>query len=346
MTFRPFLYLIQISLLCIATSANAHHSSSTYNLEETVLIEGTVTRVQWVNPHVFIYVDQVAENGQVLNWAVEGVNPAGLRKVGWSRDTLKIGDVIRVTGSPSKSMASPGIFPETIFHRGRKLWDEKEFFSGIFQLEEATSGATSLAGVWQNPLTPPVIIPREVDTDFQPGTGLHDVTEYALERMKQFDELTMNPALNCIEVTAPLIMHFGDNKEIQIQDDQIKIISEYDGGVRVIHMNRDSHEDAGYSNQGHSIGRWEGSTLVVETTHFAENNFGNGFGLPSGPDKHLIERFTLSDDGRTISYQFTLTDPLYLASPMSLETQWVYQPNYEVVIDECNLESAQRFLQN
>ncbi|MCG8415850.1 MAG: DUF6152 family protein, partial [Pseudomonadales bacterium] len=175
MKVRPFLFLTHTFLLCIATTANAHHSSSTYNLEETVQIEGVVTRVQWVNPHVFIYVDQTTEEGQVLNWAVEGVNPAGLRKVGWSRDTLKMGDVIQVVGSPSKNMTSPGIFPETIFHQGRKLFDEEEFFSGIFQVEVAVSGATSLAGVWENPLTPAVIIPKEVDTDFQPGIGLHDV---------------------------------------------------------------------------------------------------------------------------------------------------------------------------
>lgn len=338
--------LVVIWGLLISATANGHHSSSTYNLDQQVTIEGTVTRVQWVNPHVFIYLDQSTDAGQSRSWAVEGVNPAGLRKVGWSRDTLKIGDFITVTGNPSKNMTSPGIYPQSIFHRGTKLFDEQEFFAGAFSIQEAETGATSLAGVWKNTLNPAVIIPRQLEMEFQPGVGLHEVTQAGIEALAQFDELTMNPALNCVEVTAPLVMHFGDSKEILVAEESIRIISEYDGGERVIHMDVDSHDGAVYSNQGHSIGTWQGDMLVIDTTHFAENNFGNGFGLPSSSQKHLVERLTMSDDGKTLNYQFTLTDPVFLASPMSLESQWAYLPDAEVIIDECNLESARRFLSN
>jgi len=346
MLFDARLLVSLCGLLALTASVHAHHSSSTYNLEQTVTIEGTVTRVQWVNPHVFIFMDQITESGQILNWAVEGVNPAGLRRVGWERDTLKMGDVITVTGSPSKNMTTPAIYPNTIAQGGTTLFDEQEFFAGTFTLQESETGSTSLAGVWQIPLNPAVIIPRELEMDFQPGIGLHELTDFGLQALNQFDELTMNPALNCVEITAPLIMHFGGNKQITIEDNQIRILSEYDGGERIIYMTEEAIGSIEHSNQGHSVGKWEGSSLTIETTHFAENNFGNGFGLPSSTQKHLQERLTLSDDGKSVSYQFTLTDPIYLASPMSLESQWVYQPDYEVVIDDCNLESARRFLQN
>jgi hypothetical protein len=85
---------------------------------------------------------------------------------------------------------------------------------------------------------------------------------------------------------------------------------------------------------------------VIDTTHFAEDNFGNGFGLPSGLQKHLTEELTLADDGRSIIYRFTLTDPVFLSAPMSLESSWVYERDARVVVDECNLESARRLLSN
>ncbi|PCI79769.1 MAG: hypothetical protein COB20_04070 [SAR86 cluster bacterium] len=335
-----------IITLAMTSVAHAHHSSSTYDVEQSVSIEGAVTRVLWVNPHVFIYIDQTTEDGVVRNWAVEGVNPAGLRRVGWSRDTLELGDIISVSGNPSKNMTSPGIYPQSITHAGIKLFDEQEFFAGVFAVEEAAVGTSSLVGVWKNPLTPAVIIPREAIMDYQPGVGLHEVTQAGLEALTQFDELTMNPAINCVEVSAPLIMHFGDNKQLFIENDVIRIISEYDGGERVIHLGIDTHDGAEYSNQGHSIGKLEGNTLEIDTTHFSKNNFGNGFGIPSSPQKHLFERLTLSDDGKSISYHFSLTDPIYLSAPMSLDTSWAYQPDGEVVVDECNIESARRFLEN
>ncbi len=344
MNLKP--YMTVAAALVIALTANAHHSSSTYNLESQVTIEGTVTRVQWVNPHVFIYIDEITDGGQSRSWAVEGVNPASLRKIGWSRDTLELGDVIRVIGNPSKNMSSPGIYPNEIYHSNTKLFDEQEFFAGIFTVEEADTGTDSLAGVWRSTLNPAVILPRELEADFQPGIGLHDITAAGLEALGQFDELTMNPALNCQEITAPLIMHFGDNKEIILGEDEIRIVSEYDGGVRTIHMGVSSHDGATPTNQGHSIGSWEGNTLVVDTTHFADNNFGNGFGLPSSAQKHLQERITLSADGRSLNYQFTLTDPVYLAAPMTLESQLMYQPDASVIVDACDLESARRFTLN
>ena len=156
----------------------------------------------------------------------------------------------------------------------------------------------------------------------------------------------MNPALNCVEISAPLIMHFGDNKQILFENGVVRIISEYDGGERIIHLGSESHDGAEYTNQGHSIGTWEGNILEIDTTHFTENNFGNGFGLPSSKQKHLSERLILSDDGKSVRYHFIVTDPVYLDSPMTLETRWVYQPEAKVVIDECNLESARRFLEN
>ena len=72
---------------------------------------------------------------------------------------------------------------------------------------------------------------------------------------------------------------------------------------------------------------------------------GNGSGVPSGSQKHLIERLTINADGKSLSYHFELSDPEYLASPFTGDTDWTFSPDVEFITDECNLESARRFVE-
>jgi len=90
---------------------------------------------------------------------------------------------------------------------------------------------------------------------------------------------------------------------------------------RVIHLNESSREGVEPSVQGHSIGRWEGDVLVVDTARFAVHRMDNAQKLASGPDMHLTERFALSPDGRSIVYCFEMTDPNYLAEPIGYEIE-------------------------
>ena len=77
----------------------AHHSfSAVFSADSPVEVSGTVTEVDWRNPHAWIYVDVQSEDGDVVNWAFEMGSPNGLKRRGWSRDTVKIGDAISVSG--------------------------------------------------------------------------------------------------------------------------------------------------------------------------------------------------------------------------------------------------------
>ena len=84
-----------------STAANAHHSfPAQYDADKTVTLTGTVTDVQWTNPHIFIYIDVTdEESGEAVNWALEMGGPNALLRLGWKRDSLKPGDVITVDGS-------------------------------------------------------------------------------------------------------------------------------------------------------------------------------------------------------------------------------------------------------
>jgi hypothetical protein len=92
-------------LLLLATSpVSAHHSfSAEFDAKQQVTLTGTVTKVEWMNPHTYFYVDvKEAESGQVQNWACEMGSPNGLTRSGWTRNTLKPGMVVSFEGTRAK----------------------------------------------------------------------------------------------------------------------------------------------------------------------------------------------------------------------------------------------------
>jgi hypothetical protein len=104
-----------------------------------------------------------------------------------------------------------------------------------------------------------------------------------------------------------------------------------------------THDGAEASVHGHSIGRWDGGTLVVDTAQFAPHRLGNGAGLPSGARKHLVERFALNAAGG-LDYSFELEDPEFLKQRVTGTTQWLYRPDVEYVATPCDRDNAKRFL--
>jgi hypothetical protein len=88
----------------------AHHASAPfYDSTKRVDVEGAVTRFVFRNPHAFLYLDVTGANGQTTEWQVELGAPVGLRRTGWTPDTLPVGMVVKVSGQPSRAEGSQGI---------------------------------------------------------------------------------------------------------------------------------------------------------------------------------------------------------------------------------------------
>lgn len=89
------------SLLVTALPAAAHHSfPAQYDAAQSITLTGRVTKVEWTNPHIFIYIDVPDETtGEVINWALELGGPNSLLRLGWKRDSLKTADLVTVEGS-------------------------------------------------------------------------------------------------------------------------------------------------------------------------------------------------------------------------------------------------------
>ena len=93
--------LALLTLSAAAMTAHAHHSfPAQYDAEKPVTLTGKVTKVEWTNPHIFIYIDVPDEKtGAVVNWALEMGGPNALLRLGWKRDSLKPDDLITIEGS-------------------------------------------------------------------------------------------------------------------------------------------------------------------------------------------------------------------------------------------------------
>ena len=98
--------LVVLGAGMLVTPVMAHHSfSAEYDSKKPVTLKGTVTKVDWMNPHVYFYLDVEDDAGNVANWALEMGPPNGLQRSGWTRSTMKVGDVVVVEGTLAKDGA-------------------------------------------------------------------------------------------------------------------------------------------------------------------------------------------------------------------------------------------------
>jgi hypothetical protein len=100
-------FLSSFCLILTVMPALAHHAfSAEYDAEKPVKLSGTVTKVEWENPHAWFYIDVKDNAGKLENWGFEMGSPNLLTRAGWGRNTLKIGDVVSVEASRAKSGAN------------------------------------------------------------------------------------------------------------------------------------------------------------------------------------------------------------------------------------------------
>jgi hypothetical protein len=103
MRTRLTIAAVSIVGLLAAVPVVAHHSfAAEYDADKPIKLTGTVTKIEWTNPHCFFYVDVKNEAGKTENWGFEMGNPNALLRLGWTRNSLKQGDTVTVEGSRAR----------------------------------------------------------------------------------------------------------------------------------------------------------------------------------------------------------------------------------------------------
>ena len=308
--------------------------SSTYDSSRQVKLQGIVTRMDWVTPSVFVFIDIRDATGTTANWAVEVGNPIELERDGWKRSVVQIGDTLTVEGIPARSEARQASAKSVVLMRtGKRVfappptrraaapapaprWPDGQIRLGPPPGKAGYWGAASTKVLVENtaskiPMTEDGLLTNVSDTDkvapLQPWAK--SLYEYRQRRFLRDD-----PYGRCMPPGGPRQFQMPNGFQFVEQKELGRILVFMGGGNRnwrVIYTDGrplGTAAEAVPSYYGFSVGRWEKDTLVVESVGYNEKFWLTSGGLPHTEALHLTERFTRTDLN-TLKYEVTVDDP-------------------------------------
>jgi hypothetical protein len=323
-TLKNIQAVLIVAMSLAGAPALAHHSGAMFDQTTTVTLEGTVSQFNWANPHVYIFVETTNDSGQTVEWQLETDSTAIMTRDGWTPDTLIPGSRVSVRANPDRNANRPHARLVSLVKEDGQLFTRRS--SG----RASSVRAESIEGVWD-------AIRNDDPQRFTVGTPTE---EGAAAQAAYSDE--DYPAANCIPYSAPHLMALAPYRfEFDIQDDRVVMNAEFFNVVRTFYTDGRTHPENGErSNQGHSIARWEGDVLVVDTTLFEDDPSGNLRGIPSGAQKHVVERFRLSEDRTQLIIDYVVEDPEFLSEPTTGTSVWDFAPDGEMLPFGCSRENA------
>ncbi len=341
--------LVTMMLVPIVLSlpALAHHSPNVhFDRSDVVEIEGVLAEVDWRNPHIQLTILARDDDGREAEWLVEESNRNVQLRRGVTEDDYQVGEVIRVAGFRGLRNRNAIFATNTLLASGRELlgstasgprWTTDLVMSkGDYQasqLENLNLGSNSLFRVWS------VAAESHLPGTSRAGSPLwkdsYPLTQRAQETLANWDPVADNPYLNC-EHGLPAIMDAIAPMEFVQEDPDILLRLEEQDVVRRIHMGS-APSTAVPSPYGHSVGRWEGESLVVTTTDIDWPWFDQS-GVPQSEALRLVEKFSVSEDGQHLDYSVEATDPVVFTETVLLEKRWTWIPGEEIQPYECSYE--------
>ena len=336
---------ITVVAFVFTSLAHGHHSDAGLDMESPVTLEGVVTEFNWRNPHVYFGV----ETADRTEWEVQMGSTIVLSRMGWTRESLDIGDQVTVAVYAARNGRPYGLINGVEKEGGLALPGSFDSATAepLLNAPAPTGSTSTLDGIWLSDVSELVSYPGGLDGLFN---ALLNVTEKGRAAQAAYSEISeQNPGANCIGFPTPTIIILTNLYPLQIQinadEETVSIRSEFYDEERTVYMDGRTHPGVGErTHSGHSIGWWEGDTLVVDTTNFADHRSPYQIGLPSGAQKHVVERYTLTDDGTRIIVEFMLEDPEYISVPMTHRRELIYSPQMELSAFDCDPEATRRFL--
>lgn len=340
-TFQPMI-VRRLPTLCTllaaagwSGAAAAHHSfAAHFEMDSFTEVEGRITEVHWVNPHIMISL----EDADGARWELEAGPVNLVARMGIERERFAVGDSIRVRGNSGRRdkrslwinnvlladgtelLVSPTAKP---YWQDRTVGDASSFFvAGDLSLPEG--GARSFFRVW----TPLISgMPRPQGDPALTAQGQRAQADYGIGRQVVGD---------CEVPGMPFAMMSPYPIEIVDAGDEILIRGEAYDLVRHI-LKRAPASEPAPSPLGTSVARIDGDELVIETSNIHYHSYGD-LGPAQSDQSHVVERFRLADDGLTLDYAITITDPVMLAEPWAWGGSFIFRDGAELRPWNCGAE--------
>jgi hypothetical protein len=363
-----------LAMLLTASSLPAQNGfSATYDSGRQVRLSGTVTRIDWANPHAYIFINVRDSAGTVANWAVEIGNPFDLEKDGWKRNTVHIGDTVTVDANPARNPTKQAFATSmTLARTGGKVfvaskkkavtvaakepaprWPDGQVRLGPAPGKKGYWGVPSASALVENspanikapiPMNDEGLLRNLADSDrvapFLPWAKA--VYEY-----RQRTLLKDDPFTRCLPPGGPRQFHTPYGFQFVEQKELGRILVLLGGGDRnwrVIYTDgrpQGQPDEVVRTYYGSSVGHWEKDILVVDTIGFNERFWISNGGLPHTEALHLTERFS-RPDLNTLKYEVTVDDPRAYSRPWTggWTVQWVPNEEIQEYFCEDNTEST------
>jgi hypothetical protein len=321
--------------LAAAAPALAHHSAAAFDTRTEVKLTGTVTRYRFANPHVYLTLQVKKPDGRTVATEVEAGAASVLNGLGFNKDSVKVGEVVTITGNPDRKNPDAFVLGMDLVKQDGTYVPLNISSRSVYQNRNEL--ATSIAGTWFSP--------RTEFFGVMGAAGKWEVTAQGKAAMAKSDPRA-TVQKDCIPIGEPALMFYPVATTVRVEKDRVVMDVDWMESERVIYLDGRPHPPANQTFlHGHSVGRWEGDTLVVETTNFREHPMGLSTSLPSSTEKTLVERFRLGDDKKTLIYSGIVEDPVYLAKPGEWSGKWEYRPRMPHSNQKCDVEVARKFLE-
>lgn len=327
-----------LAIICTATTPNvlAHHGAAQFDPTQFVVFEGTVRNYRWGNPHVYLTVEVTDASGKKYLQQIEAAPAAQLSPRGVTRDLVHIGDHVTIRANPHRGGRSYAVLGYELVKADGSRYPLTT--AALKSLGPGEGVATSIAGTW-------VPQPERFMT-LQATIKSWPRTEQAKQMMATSGPALVANRLKCIPQGAPFLMALSVPIAIAVNKQTVVLDIDFgDDTRRVVDLGATHPAGLKPTMLGHSVGRWEGTTLVVDTTGFESHPDGLGYGFPSSRAKRTVERFALSTDRKHLDYDITIEDPTYLPAPGKFRTQWDYRPGQKPSNARCDADTAQRYLE-
>src|SRR5688572_4730353 len=300
--------------LLVPPAASAHHSFAPhFDIDKPVDISGTVLEYEAKNPHSYIHIAAVDENGKTQEYVCESHGVTQLSRNGITPQMLRAGTKIRVTGSLSRHSPYMCFFDTVELADGKVLSVNGPRGASPASAASALPKRSDIFGVW-------LLAPAPGRSTSGPQPMMAQLTPAGEKAVAGYDPFKDDPTFRCDPVFirrvwgapgTPLEITREKNGDVVLRHEWMDV-------RRVVHMNLKTHPKNGpRTSLGHSIGRWDGDTLVIETGNYAAGVLNQYVEQPGQPTKGLlhsaaltsVERLHLDAARQRLVVEIDLTDP-------------------------------------